>query len=749
MADDNDRADNLRKKIQAARDAQGGYLASGAAGEANRRAASGGGGGSSGGSGGSGGFVTFTDSQGNTVSIQSFGRSSADVIATHEASLGTMRGSSKSMQLGQKPKINDQMPQSRKDLFKSGRPEPEAPFTPRYRRVGESRRFTTVDLSTVPVEQPKPKKAPIGDIQEATFLQKAAIRQQENPINKFFSGFKTALFNPSQAGTTLRTGGKSETAGALGGVLLGIVPAGRAEQAAAAAAQKTQAAKTAFQASRAGQISKKALEGYKAFRNTIPGRFAEGFGTAVAETEAIRGGIRLAEKKKEKKYGIPFDTAVRKQFEATEAAIDQAGGVKIPLSTAPGAKIGSFSPRSLLFDISTLTAPKGAKQKGKEEVRKLLKERGFTGQRLEDAVSQVEKAAKTRGIGEAAALVNIERIGEATGLPLFTSFFKKQVAKGAKETTETIGTTLFKRGFIQTAPLGFTEAFVGLQEQRLFRGQTFEEVTTPKALRSAAIAGGIGAGTAGIFGGGIPALRGKQSKLATPVEFTGQALDFPFELAGDIAEAQARKVKRFFGFDIPEPTLNIAGGRARAVTFGITPSRTETATKTTQTKRNRVATVDFGTVTKPGVPSETFVPADRSPIKSIDDLIGTPSKTPTDTGGRTGTNAFGIVTLPGQTPTQPIIPEINIGVPTTTTTTTPANTFVNIPSISPQPRFLPPLLPPVFPFGAAGSGTAKRKKKKFVNELQASQDLLGNLLFGRPLSPQPSRKKAKKRRRKK
>ena len=379
--------------------------------------------------------------------------------------------------------------------------------------------------------------------------------------------------------------------------------------------------------------------------------------------------------------------------------------------------------------------------------REFFKSKGLTGLQLETAIEGAVRKRKFSGIGEGTGFLVSSAAIELGGKGIFKTVFKGLAKKKVVVPKAKAGGKLFLEGFKTIAPLGFIEG--GTQEfiQQQARRKPFD-------IKQIGLEGVIGAGSAGLIGGGIIGLQIPRPGISKGVEIGSFIVD-PFEKPGDIIAGAVTKVqskitkkpiiqpKIFEGVSKaakglpPTPVISFAPIGITQPAPAATPAPTAPAAKPKRTTVTKVSSlesivgiqVQAPTFKTPRVPVFTFTPIS----------IFKPS-TPVP---------IGVPVVPPTTPTT----IQQFGESTTEATTTVATTTVTgipiiIPVITPQLR-IPPPIPLLLPFGSFGGGVRKGKKLKFISELAASQALFKSLVNPKIIKPaivQPLKRKRRSKR---
>jgi len=584
---------------------------------------------------------------------------------------------------------------------------------------------TTQSVRPIVFPEKKPKKVIIG-VRASTQEEIRKAQLAQSPGGAFISQIVQSFKEPSTISETLQTGQPPEVLGA-GVTLAGLIFAGKGGGKAVTAAPKAGQAAAKF-----GPIIAPAVKtGVKAF------------GIQAVELAGILGTGRLIEKQATKKIAeetkAPIQTAIRVQEEKTEELIGKSKGFAGPLSFG-------ISPQQIVYYLpgGQAIAPAvfpSLRSEQEKELEKFYRLRGVEEQNIQKAIEATQKATKIRGFTEAVAIVNIERIGEALGFPSIKKTLQKvtgkQIASGVMQKE------IAKRSAAAAVGLGAAEGFYGSTAQVISRGQTPKEALTGESLKRALLFSAVGGVTAPTFQYLTVGTALTKPKTSKGIYYVGQALDFPQEALGDIAEAGMRRIKGRLGFDVSIPSVYRFGVRTPASLPAIVLQPGQDVPTLTQTKTSTKTRAETAT----------------APPGTVYEMI-TGQKQPTTTQQRVGVSSLGIVTTStGTTQTAQAREQTPEQTPETTQQTqqqTATSTFLGIPtifpSITPSPGGF--AFPPIFPFSTGQRGrSAGQKKSKFIDELAAGRILIGRLIGGANRTPinklilNPNPKKRKKRRR--
>lgn len=361
-----------------------------------------------------------------------------------------------------------------------------------------------------------------------------------------------------------------------------------------------------------------------------------------------------------------------------------------------------------------------------QSVREQAKARGLSKKETETLVSAAKRQRSATDIGNIGELFGAEFQAELAG----TKFLKEAGLKKIKEKP-------FRTVFKEITQAGIVES-VGSDLTNVARGQ--EQFSPGKTAVQTAIA----APFAGLLGGfvGKAAVQNKPVRKFLGVQF-GRAIDFPGEPIGDILGGIAER-----GFVTP---VSVPGSLSSV---------------SIQTEDNLRSQTKEGDIRQPKPSGRK--PRSNLPRTTFEQVLQLQPTTPTPV----QTN------LPSPsvpTPALPVPTEIKIGVPVDITITEPVRpttpiapavpisvsvpTAINIPTLSNIPTvvpvgLIPPLLPNVGAPRGGGLGGLFKPGKEFVNELEAGNKALNNLLGGFNLPgstppPKPKPKKTKKKGKKK
>lgn len=376
------------------------------------------------------------------------------------------------------------------------------------------------------------------------------------------------------------------------------------------------------------------------------------------------------------------------------------------------------------------------------------------------------------------ASTQAERIGRSTVANIFETAGQTQVRTANRAALKVAG-----RAALGTAPAGFFEGATNELTQQEAEGRKSN-------LKDAAVMGGFGAASSSVISSVISggqtakALKGKTGVRAIDVVNVGTWLIDPLEPVGDVAATGIQKAGTKLTGKIPKTAVvtgstgafvlqaqsgvtqeaqNLAFGEqpkakgkgkpkqpfnpldnTRNMFSGIFGGKTQTQTQNNQPKRPRSI---FGTFlpTQTNVRTGTQTRTRTNPSiptpPSFSDPFGTnPRPQPTKRGD--GTTVPQPIQQPQQqqqqTATQPNVP----------TQAVVSNVNVNVPTSTVQPRFFPPIPPPLSLGGYSGVGAARGGRKKFVNELDYTlNSILGtknvNVI---PKAPKQRRRPTRRRR---
>jgi len=474
----------------------------------------------------------------------------------------------------------------------------------------------------------------------------------------------------------------------------------------------------------------KALQGSKAGRFLIgAGRYTKNMGVGIAQGQAfVRGSKKVGrttapEKQQEIMAEDKFQEAVGTAYKAEQKKVSKKGFV-----------------RQIGYDLTQFAGSKKAYNKALKEE---LKAQGYTGKELDTAMKAGKRTRTASAIGEVGALVGSAGVAESVGRKGMKKAGVTTAKTGWKRAGRSVG-PLLKAGSIegvsqetaqQTARKKDLTAKKNLKQTALMGAAG--GVTAP--VLGAPIAGLSGAKTAGKRGAGKVINVG--ANIADPYELPGDLAEkgarkglkkaAPVMTGTPTTSKSKTKTETVDksqinqpGLEDTEPVAVIRGnkrvpvtGRGKGSKGGKTPAKPK----------------------KPGIISITPTPSENIGSGTTTDDGGkgskggkTPSdggKTPTDDGGKTPSDG-------GKTPT---ITKTNTytDITTNTNTPTPTATPTSTPTVTPQPRVPPPFMLPVN--SKRQAGTRVGKKPQQINELQASKQLLN---FNLGIAQQP--KKGKK-----
>lgn len=529
------------------------------------------------------------------------------------------------------------------------------------------------------------------------------------------SGRATVEASARAAGSILSIPASAAGSGRLAG-LIGRFggKASKAAKAGKAVLQTTKAAKTAKRAAQTLRVTKTGKVVGAAVKNVNIGRkFVDNTGVLsfpkdVVKTTAVgvattkgAGFIGEATAPKEQKAAKKqkgFTKAFEKAQKAEKQKVSKQSFIKQAAFNIPG--VNFFVGDAKLFEGT---------------LRQELRKQGLRGRELEAAVNAGVRDRGVNAIAESAGLLGISKTAEKIGRQNIARVFKSQ--RGKKIAKDAITGNLFKKTFFPIAKAGVAEGVAGEVTQQQIRNEDLN-------IAKIGIFGAAGGLSAGLIGGGIAALRPTKIKTSKAIEFGANVLD-PFEKPGDLLQSASERITG----RIPVPTLTPG---ENFFTVGTT---TQTKTKTKTKRKSK-------TKTKTRTPTQI----------NLEAIVGTFNPTPTPTTPGTPTPTIPVnplIDIPTNTdtpvPTNPFIPE-QTQAPTQTPVQTPTNTFlpsINIPTVTPLPR-LPPPVPLQFGAGSGGGGTTVGKGSKFLNELEISKNLFGELTGGIFNAPKKKKKRKKK-----
>lgn len=415
-----------------------------------------------------------------------------------------------------------------------------------------------------------------------------------------------------------------------------------------------------------------------------------GFGFGVAEGAKQVGILTTPRdiRSSLQESGVGVRQAERELFLAGQASRRAALSGGAPTFNVGGREL-SISPKGIVGEFNPLLL-------GREEFRKGVVARGVElGLSPQESLRLGTRSRQFRGIGEGLGIFSLNVGSEfiGTGLIARSNIFNQGTRNfvGGKVARS----QLFKTGFRDIGTAGVIE---GIGDVAITTSARSEELR----LRDIGIGGALGGASAGLLGGGIIATQAGRKGTSRGLYAVGSVLD-PFEFPADKTADLLRRV----GFDsrTPLPIIRSKNRKGQEVfNFGtITQSPRSRASAPQTRSRSRIPTVSFTSVNDPG-------------------NIFNPSINPTVTNAFSQTfslntpQAFSQTNVVGQK------------------TTTPVNVPSVIPSLTPAtivtPRLVlpPPLLPFGFP-GGAGGGVGRKKKSKFVDELNFGLNFLRGSAF--------------------
>lgn len=446
------------------------------------------------------------------------------------------------------------------------------------------------------------------------------------------------------------------------------------------------------------QIAKAGLKSVlpKALTTGKVGGFISFAGATTEVGLAAKGGAKATKKVSELRstpeeqlaiQSKNFKQAMQKGFQAEQESFGSKT-IQIP-TTEKQVQIPTLKGIAQSIPLVPLFA--GKESEFKSAVREEFKAQGYTGKKLDAAVSGAVKQRKAGLIGEGVGVFGANVYSEVFGQQLVGRAFQK----AGSTTLKKAPSTLFKKTGFQIGKAGFGE---GVASELAMQEGRFE----PFSAKKVGLAGAFGFGTAGLIGGSIAGLRINRPTVSRAIEYGAYITD-PFEKPADITAAKTIKSLR-----LPVSTPAIVMPKSPTVTLTTTPTQTKTPTSV-KTALNVLAP----TKTKTTVPTK----------------IGTTTTVP----------------ITPKIPIQ-IQPEVPIQVPVNIPVNIPTSVPVNIPT--PVSRMvIPPPIPLAFPSGS-GKGKGVGRGVKFVNELAIGQKLLAKSMgFKTAAKPRPrsTKRKGKKR----
>ena len=344
-----------------------------------------------------------------------------------------------------------------------------------------------------------------------------------------------------------------------------------------------------------------------------------------------------------------------------------------------------------------------AKGEFEKAVREELKKKGYTGQKLDEAVSLFSKQKNSAFAGELVGGLAVEATGEGVGRQGVKQFFGRSKDPIPKD--KAFG-TLFWGSAKELFPAGFGEGFNAELVQQASRRKETD-------VKTALIMGGAGGISASGIGGTIIGLSPVKPKTSKVLNIATYGLD-PYEFMGDKTIDVLEKGLRKAGIDLGSPRILMP--KSPTISLSVAPTSTKT-----QSKTKKSGVISF--VVSPSItPSPTSI---LSPTK-------TTSITPTPIDTVTSIFSFTPVPnrdgIPSLAPTfTPVPSETPVQTPTLTNTFTPTP----VPISTPLFKGSLPLLPTFDMFGGGGSKKETKKGKTYINELvMFRQNIFSGLNFG-------------------
>ena len=361
-----------------------------------------------------------------------------------------------------------------------------------------------------------------------------------------------------------------------------------------------------------------------------------------------------------------------------------------------------------------------------ESIERQLRERGATDPEVSAAISAGLRFRRSAAITEAAGLVGISAVVEATGRTLSS----RALASLGTIPRRRAGLTIFRAVAPPIAAAGFIEGFQQERTQQAIRMQE-------RSLKGAAVMGAAGAATAGILGGAIAATALTQPRTSAALNLfanIADPLEKPGDILADIGEAAGKRLgvrpfrvgivdptKAREAFRVLTPSLAVAAPAAAptpAPTAAPTPAPVQVPTRVTTALPATVPTPQLtATVSVEGRPVQDFIRREITPPE----FVPAPP-------------------VPAPVRTEPVLPNIvtdlftptpaPVQEPVPVQTPVPTLVPITLPTVTPFLR-IPPPVPLEFPSGVGAVGTRKVKKSKFEDELAKSQRLFRNLIGGR------------------
>lgn len=609
---------------------------------------------------------------------------------------------------------------------------------------GKTKGISDQDLNfNIQQPQKRQQRTPNGTISAASKELKTATRQAKfkEGVGGFLSGFGAGFFGNAEQAAEIEKNPRGLTIGEAGlysGTVFSFLPLGRAED--IAKVGKTtitgvgKASKQAILKAKnvIGAVGKsKAGTTLKAASKTKIGKATIGLGTslAVGETNLIltETGIKATAPKEQRK--IIFSKDFNKNVVGTGLRAEEKSLKNQPFYKRLGNEV------SLLI---------GDKTTYKQTITQIAENRGLTGKEKTNFINAAMRARSAKGSGEIASYISIGAVSEIVGEGIIKTGFKTIGKTGKKFTQKEASKKVFTEAFKDIALVGATEG--GTQE--LIKQQVREQDINIKNIGFSA---GLGALSAGILGGAIPATSTAGKKGLSKTLEIGSYITDPYEFLGDItAKGVIKSTSKVTKRPITTPAIFTAGSdKKQTFTFGIstktpktkvqtpagsigigtplqTPTKTKTSTQTQAKTQTKTPTLENLIIPFPSINTNTRTDPDIiTPVKP-------PVKTPVNI--PTITNTFTRANTPASTETPT---ETNINTPTNIM----SNIFSNVPTITPQLR-IPPPIPLSLQTGSSYGGARARKRTKFIDELSISQNLFKGLT-GISGIPKPIKRKSK------
>lgn len=363
---------------------------------------------------------------------------------------------------------------------------------------------------------------------------------------------------------------------------------------------------------------------------------------------------------------------------------------------------GKLTSRGLATELNLLLGGKQAQESFRQQATLKGVEFGLTS---EQASRLAIRQQKFRGFGELGGILGVNVGSEFIGTGLISG--SKLFIKGATGLTgKEARSKLFKTGFFQIGKAGVVEGVGDVLVTRSSRNE-------PATFRSLAIGASVGGLSAGLLGGGIVATQAGRKGTSKALYVVGSIAD-PFEFPADKTADILRKNFKIFNQKQSVLGTTRKGG---VELFDISPRKRFTS------KTRGFSTAPFSQTNKPVSTKNQFFTGSFVPSFTPVSALGTRTPvsalgTKTPVGSFTRSNTFtGVFST--STP-------INIfGDRSRTTTTTPTSitSFANVPVSIPRALLPPPILPFGIPSGSS-SGTGKKQRSKFIDELSIARSLI-------------------------